>query len=180
MRAINYLWITILGAMIIGSGLFFGFRASDEKKAFFDVDKVYEQFDMKKELEAKMHKMEEYQNFFIDSLKFQIRALESKAISNPNDQHLQSQIQRLYEQFRLTANDFAERNQSVADQYNKQVLKQIIEKAKTYREQKGLSLFMGKSEGTDLIFYDETYDLTAEFIEYLNKNYSGGMIESEK
>lgn len=174
-------WITTTVVVLFGAvAAFFMLRGNGVGgQAFFDIDLVYDKFDMKKEMEMKMRKMDEYQNFFVDSLKFQIRALESKVIANPADKGLEEQLQRLYEQFRLTTEDFSKRNQGVADQYNKQVLSHIIDRAETYRKDQGLDLFMGRSKGTDLIFYDEKMDRTEAFLEYLNKTFAEGAIQKD-
>ncbi|MBI1223481.1 MAG: hypothetical protein GC180_12835 [Bacteroidetes bacterium] len=153
-----------------------GFFGGKEHAAFFNADKVYKEYEMKKELEAKMQKMSEYQTFMIDSLKFKIRSVEQKAMSNPKDQSIQDQLGLLYEQFNLTAREFKERNDGVSSQYNKMVLDQIRQKAKEFRMKKNLPYFIGQGENTDLVFYDDAHDLSDEFILFLNESYSGGKI----
>lgn len=176
----NKYWLWVIAGLVLVSftfSCFNFFRPSGGKVAFFNVDRVYNEFDMKKELEGKMRKMDEFQNFMIDSLKFQIRSLESKAIASPGDKKLENQLGMLYEQFRLTAKEFTERNEGMSSQYNKMVLAQIHEKAKEYRIKRGFSYFFGQSENTDLIFYDEALDVSDDFIKYMNESYSGGAIK---
>ena len=162
-----------ISALIIGIP---GFFSHQESPAFFNADKVYNEYEMKKELEAKMQKMDEYQTFMIDSLKFQIRSMEQKAIAEPQNQGFQDQLKMLYDQFNFTAREFKERNEGISAQYNKMVLDQIRQKAKEFRMKRGLPYFIGQGESTDLIFYDEAHDLSDEFILFLNESYSGAAV----
>jgi len=166
----------LLGIAVVGSlvmSTYAMLNSSNQRVAFFDIDKVYDEFDMKKELEAKMRKMDEYQGFMIDSLKFQIRAAESVAVSNPNDKNAQNQLNLLYQQFQNISKEFSERNEGVAGQYNKMVLTQIHAKAKEFSKKKGFQYLIGQSESTDLIFYEEGLDVSEEFTRFLNETYAG-------
>lgn len=165
--------IAFIAICSLGLSIYLVTSRQNESVAFFDIDKVYEGFDMKKELESKMRKMDEYQNFMLDSLKFQIRAAESKAVASPNDQGLQNQLNLLYQQFRNVSQEFNERNEGIAGQYNKMVLTQIHAKAKDFCRQNGYGYLIGQSASTDLIFYEDKMDVSDDLILYLNKNYSG-------
>lgn len=165
-------WIGILVLLtVISAGGFLFWKYALPKRGFVNVDKVYEKFTMKTELEKKMQQMEEYQSFYVDSMKLQIRSIEAQLISQPEDKALESKLQQMYQQFQLLSKDFQERNNKVSEQYNKQVLDKIRAAMAVYRQEKNLESLIGKSESTDLIYYEDALDHTESFIEHLNANY---------
>lgn len=146
---------------------------SPKKMAWFDIDKVYNEFLMKKDLEKKVTTLENARQFYLDSLKYQIKALENSLIAGPGNKTGETALGRLYDQYEQTEEEFYRSRESTVKQYNTQVLNNIREMGKKYAAEKGLEVFAGISTGSDLIFCKEGTDRTTELIEYLNSNYKG-------
>lgn len=164
----------VIGVTVsVGMSLASLLRSNDAKIAYFDIDKVYEGYQMKKDLESKVKGIEGKQQFFLDSLKYQVRAMENRLISNPGDKEGESILSNLYQQYSQVSKDFDESKIAVVKQYNNQVLNNIRERGKTFSEEHGWTVFLGISAKNDLTFADKGLEQTDEFLKYLNENYSG-------
>lgn len=153
----------------------FGMQKMDEKvTVYVNVQKIYDDFQLKKELESKLTNVQQARKTVLDSLELKLKILSGK-IENAakRDTEKENYFVELREQYLMKKKQFEEDNQAMTSQYSQQIMKQLNEYTQEYGKQKGYTFILGAEGSGGIMYASEKMDVTAEVLEYVNSRYKG-------
>lgn len=155
--------------MCVATGvLVYWLIANQQKKvAVIDAIKLFDEFNMKKELEEIAKKQLQTESRQLDSITNQLQI--ARRLNNNND----SLKLLAYECNRIKAkldNDYAQSNSEI----NTQVWKRLNPLLDEYGKKKNLHLIIGANGMGSVLYTDSYFDLTNDAIPYINKRYAEG------
>ncbi len=137
-----------------------------KKVGVIDAVKLFDQFHMKKEMEAK-------EKVKLEGIKKQLDSVESLvriAQASKNEEEVKKQAYA-YGYFKAQLEkQFKQGNQEI----NEQVWKRLNPMMDEYGKSKGLHLIIGANGMGSVLYNDEHFDLTPDAIKYVNKKYEEG------
>jgi len=152
----------------------FSDSALNKKIAWININKVYSEFTLKKELETKFNATQAARKKITDSLELELRIL-SKQIQQEGEKAKDKvSLFEAKRGFYLNKkNEFDSDNEQTKKNFNEQILKQITQYVKDYGKEKGYTMVFG-AEGSGAIMYaKDAIEITEETIIYLNQKYAG-------
>lgn len=141
-----------------------------EKTAFIRLEKVYEDFSMKKDLEKKFKGVEEKRKSILDSLELNLTLLYQHVSKQPTKE-LVNNYETMKETYFVKKQQFDEDNQKVMEQYHKQIIDKINDYASSYGKNHGYQYIYGTDGSGSLMYSNENNDVTGDFLNYINNNY---------
>lgn len=166
--------IAFIAITFIAIGLFIFYRYPKEKTAYVDINKIFSEFTLKKELEVQLIKVKESRKMIIDSLEFDLKLL-SKQIQSENqvnkDRVALFEVKR--EEYIQKKEQFEEDTDAVAKQYDKQIISQMNQYVKDYGNKNGFTYIFGADGSGFLMFSAEQKNITEEVKKYINDRYKG-------
>lgn len=165
----------ILIAALAGAGIYQ--YMNKPKIAYVQLEKVYNSFDLKKQLEKKLETVLNSRKNILDSM--EIRLKSSGAVIDGMTQNNKERSARI-EQFGLLQQDylmkkklFDEDNQRTVQNYDQQTWEQINQFVKDYGKEKNYDFIIGGNGSGNLMFAKEAFDITEEVTAYLNERNKG-------
>lgn len=152
------------------------FQANIPKTAYVEIGEVYNAFELKKELEEDIKRVHQTRTYILDSLEIQLNAMAAK-IEN-SGKSISDQELKLFEEARndyfRKQKTFTEDGESVSEQYNDRIWKQLNQYIKDYGDEKGYTYIFGADGSGALMFAADPVNVTKEVTEYVNLKYKGG------
>lgn len=166
--------IAFIAITFVAIGFFIFYKSSGEKTAYVDINKIFAEFTLKKELEVQLIKVKESRKSIIDSLEFGLKLL-SKQIQSENqvnkDKVALFEVKR--EEYVQKKKQFEEDTDAVAKQYDKQIISQMNQYVKDYGNKNGYTYIFGADGSGFLMFSAEQKNITEEVKKYINDRYKG-------
>ncbi|MGN6569631.1 MAG: OmpH family outer membrane protein [Flavipsychrobacter sp.] len=151
---------------LLSSGLVYVLLNNQNRKtAVVDAIKLFNQYNMKKELEAKEKIRLEGMSKVLDSMTNQIKL----AQASKNDQA----AQYLFNRFNLLKQQLRDEYNQSNQLINQEVWKRLNPLIEEFGKKKKLHLIIGANGMGSVLYNDEYYDLTPELVNYVNKQYEG-------
>lgn len=142
-----------------------------EKIAYINTSEVYDEFQLKKDLEAKLKTITQTRKAIADSLKLNLQmfanSVDKKSAESINKFNL------MREQYLQKENQFKEDNENLAQSYREQIWKQLNQYVNDYGKAHGYSFIHGASGNGSLMYAQDKFEITKELIEYANEKYKG-------
>lgn len=141
---------------------------------YINLSDVYNSFEMKKELEKKITKIQDTRQAIIDSLKMDLLSL-SRAVENNHSKskELTNSLQYKQKEFLSKQREFEETNETMINEYNNQIWKQINEYVNTYRKENKIDFIYGADGSGVLMAAEEKWNISKDVSDYINKKYQG-------
>lgn len=160
--------------LILIGFLYVGITSTKEKTAYVNISEVYNEFDMKKELENKIIGVQTQRKQVMDSLELalQLKSNQLTAVTKISVEERQTfeLMQRNY----ITQRDqFAAENERVTQEFKNQIFTRLNEYAKEYGEEEGYDYLFGTSGQGSIMYAQQKHDITKEVIKYINEKYKG-------
>ena len=135
-----------------------------QKIGFIENVKVFEEFEMKKDYDAKIQA----------NLKSEIKILDSlQILSN------KMEIQGNLELFKSVTQEYYQKQeqynqlfQNLSSKYTQEVNSRLNEYIKDFSNEKDFDIILGSGGEGNVMFTKEKYNITDELIKYINKKYS--------
>lgn len=144
------------------------------KTAFVDINKIYNDFTLKKELEVKYNTVSEKRQSILDSLKMTLTLLSKKIDPDAKKQTKElDQFNYMKQEYLLKERKFTEENQTLSNQYSQQVFNQINQYVQDYGKEHGYTYIFGANSSGSLMFANNEKDITIEVTLYVNNKYQG-------
>lgn len=172
--------ITIAVAVILAVSLSAGVNyaiissSGEQKPVWLDLNRLYNGFEMKRELEAKFTTVQQARKKITDSLEFELRVL-SKQLQEEGTTAKDkiSLFEAKREMFINTKNEFDAENEQTQKTYNEQILTQLNQYVRDLGKEKGYNIILA-AEGSGAVMYGkEELEITDEAIVFLNQKYKG-------
>jgi len=156
----------ILISAISGYIVFSLVESLNKKTAVADAVQLFNEYDMKKELEGKEKVHLQVMSNQLDSISNQLRV--AQALKN------EAEIKRLGEGYNYLKarlqNEYTQSNQQI----NEAVWKRLNPILQEYGKKKKLHLMIGANGMGTVLYNDDYYDITKDLIKYVNKRYQEG------
>ncbi|MCH8903120.1 MAG: OmpH family outer membrane protein [Bacteroidetes bacterium] len=140
---------------------------------YVNINKVFNDFQMKKELEAQLTSTQQSRKLILDSLEIQLRLMSSEIESGNTDEDLQHRYKSYGREYMLKSEKFQEDNQIQTSQYDQQIWSQMNQYIEDYRKAHNYKFILGANGEGVLMAADKEYDITDKIIEYVNERYNG-------
>lgn len=172
---ISYRTLLIIIMLLITSFLFSAFYIKkSEKIAYLKNTELYNNFELKKELEQKLLVVQNARKSILDSLMLQLKITSQQVDYNKGKDQSEVQLfQRQKQSFLIKEKEFDEDNKRLAEQYSQQIWKQINQYISDYGKENGYAFIYGASGDGSIMFAEDRYDITKDFTEYINNKYKG-------
>ena len=135
---------------------------------------VYNNFEMKKELEARMTVTQQQRKSILDSLGLKIEMLKQTYYMNGSSDTTTANVIRGMQQELYTRQQmFTEDNERMMQQYEEQIWKQLNQYAQDYGKEKGYTILFGANGDGGIMYADQAVNVTEELKMYVNEKYRG-------
>jgi len=160
-------------ALIISVSVLVLWMKKPTKIGYVNIETVYNDFQMKKELESKFQNVQSMRKNILDSLKLQLGLL-AKRIASPNDKENMQRFEMLRQEYLLKEETFMQDNQVTTEQYAAQIWKQLSQYVKQYGKDHSYTYVLGMETKGTVLYGNEAEDITNDVKQYINAQYQGG------
>ncbi|NHN27980.1 OmpH family outer membrane protein [Flavobacterium jejuense] len=155
---INSVLIILLTGFIL-----YKFSNSSEKIVYVDNNKLFEEFRMTKEMKKIGEKEFNKKKANLDSLYLEIQR-----------EDLSKEIKEIMmKEFVSKRDDFDQFNQSFAIEESEKIWLRIASYSKEFSKENNYKIIVGSNDKRNVLFADESLDVTRKLLEYVNKKYAG-------
>lgn len=165
MREIKVLLICLL--MCVGTGVttYYAVKRQNKKIAVADAVRLFDQFNMKKEMEASAKVKLDMLNKQADSVGSLLQA--ARAV---HDEEAEKKFTYAYSYFRSSFDEeYTRSNREI----NEQVWKRLNPTVEEFGRKMQLHVIIGANGMGSVLYNDDYYDVTEELIKYVNARYEG-------
>lgn len=145
-----------------------------QKIVFVNIESVYDEFTMKKELESKFENVTSMRQQILDSLKLELNIL-SKSITSKDQVDRIKDFQLKRQEYALKEQNFTESTQQTNEQYKSQIWKQLSQYIMQFGKKNHYKYILGFENKSSILYGDEAEDVTKELSVYVNECYKGGV-----
>jgi len=159
-----------VGAIGIAAFVISVINYSNQKKvAWFDYNKVYNDCDLKKNLEKDLEKVVSARKSELDSLNLELTFLSNKVKEGLASGQELSDFEDLKNKYLQKSGRYEEENYRLKENYFTQIRQEINDKAKSYGEANGYDYIFSAVGDGSLMFASEGDDITNDILKYVNK-----------
>ncbi len=150
----------------------------EPKTAYVELNMIYNDFQMKKELEAKLTNVQQTRKTILDSLELRLKVLSAqlRGMAQQDKKVMAEQAGRfeaLREEYFTKQKMFSEDNDRTTGQYSEQIWKQINQYVKDYGKENGYAYIFGADGSGALMYGTEKENITDKLKAYVNERYQG-------
>ncbi|MFT5790938.1 MAG: outer membrane protein [Saprospiraceae bacterium] len=161
--------ITLVSITMVGTILSY---LNTPKIGYVQINEVYNEFRLKKELEGKLSTVQIARKGILDSLGMKIEML-SRELTTKKDVSKRSKLDNLKHEYLLKEQKLAEDNELLTGQYQEQIWNQLNQYTKEYSNKHDYDLLLGANGSGTLLGAKETIDATEDLIKFVNNRYEG-------
>jgi len=143
------------------------------KTAFVDIKKVFNSFQMKKELEEKYKQTERSRDKILDTMMFKLQILSKQIKENKENKELAAAFDVRREEYLKAKRQFAEDNGALSQKYDGQIFEQITQYVMEYGKKNNYDFIYGTDGNGNLMFASDKHNVSDEVIVYINNKYKG-------
>lgn len=143
-----------------------------QKIVFVNIETVYDDFLLKKELEAKFDNVANLRQQILDSLKLELNIF-SKTITSNKDVDKIQMYQQKRQEYALKEQNYLENTELTNEQYKNQIWKQLSQYIKKFGKKNNYQYILGFENKSAILYGDEAEDVTKDVSDYVNKSYKG-------
>ncbi len=143
------------------------------KTGFVEIKELYNNFNLKKELEKKFMEVKNARQKIMDSLLLDIKFTENKLKSDKKNNQVMVEFQNKKDFFLQKKQSFEEDNLKLSQQYDAEILSQLNQYVRNYGGEHHFEYIFGTDGNGFLMYAEESKNITKEMVEYINKNYQG-------
>ncbi|MGD1847898.1 MAG: OmpH family outer membrane protein [Salibacteraceae bacterium] len=158
---------------LLGATLFLG-ACSDPKTGYVDNVALYNQFELKQELEGRYLAYKQQTEKELDSIKVELKAL-ATTLDNSEDKAPEQvrEFNRIRQQFLERQNRIQQEEEELSNAYTEQVWEHLNTYLREYGEENEFAYILGGSGQGNIMYSSEQNDMTNELVDYVNKKYRG-------
>lgn len=147
-------------------------ESKKDKTAFIRLEKVYEDFQLKKDLEAKFKYVESKRKSMLDSLELELKLLYQRISQEKSaNKGILENYEAKKETYFVRKQQYSEDNQKLMDQYHSQIISRIGDYSSTFGKLNGYAYIFGTESSGSVMYSKEDMDVTTEFLKFINNSY---------
>lgn len=163
----------VLAIIMVSVGISYIISKRD-KVAYIELNKVFEKFEFKNELEKKLLKTNELRKEKLDSLEFELNVLSKQLqAEKTKDSEKIGLFQAKRDYYFQKKQEFEEDNSALVNQYDAQILKQLTQYVNDFGKENDYSYILGADGNGTIMYGKEKNNITDEVINYINSKYKG-------
>jgi outer membrane protein len=149
-----------------------------KKTVYIEIEKVFNEFEMKKEMGEKYKAVTTERKKILDSLSFDLNIM-SDALKKENVEKgkvVQSKLiafQAMREDFLRRKEQDEAGNLALTNQYDAQILERMNQYIKEYGVTKDYNIILGANASGSIMYCRENLNISNEVVIYINKKYKG-------
>jgi len=174
-KNIKVVVITLLVLSVFVLNYFLIMNSLNKKNSWINLNKVYNEFLLTKDLDKKLKVVQNEGKKITDSLELQLKVFVKQfEVLSDNQKDQQSQIFELKRQeYLVKKQEFEDDNSQLQSDYNQQILTQINQYVKDYAIEKNYDFIFG-AEGTGVLMYaKDGNEITEDVLKFINSKYKG-------
>lgn len=171
MKTLNYVsFVLALAGISFAAWLYL----SQPKTGYVELDKVFDAFELKKELEADLEKIGKIKLGQVDSLKLVMERMQrNMSASGKKDAESIKQYQKEAYEVAYKKQQTEENIEILKQEYNDRIWKQLNQYVKDYGHENKYEFLFGASGSGSIMYSKKENNMTDEVIIYVNKRYQG-------
>ena len=173
----KYLLWMVLGCMLLSIGalaLTILNTSESSNTGYVSIQKLYDGFEMKNEMESDYKNIESRRKTIIDSLKIESDYYyKQNLVNNKLSDKAKKKLLHLQNQIKIKEEQFADENMALSKSYTDQVLKQLNQYVYDYGQENGYRYILGANNSGTIMYANNSEDISTEVLEYINKRYKG-------
>lgn len=158
-------------SLAIGS-VFIVFNKSN-KVGYVIIQEIYNEFEMKKEMEGKYTTIKNTRKKILDSLQIDISILAKKIEFGKADETDRNNFEHKKVEFNKKMRMFEEDNSNLSQELDAQIIKQLNQYVTDYGKEKGYDIILGSTTDGSIMFGTDRFNCTNEVVSYINNKYKG-------
>jgi outer membrane protein len=163
---------------ICASSLFIYHKMLESKTAYVDIKKVFNSFQMKKELEKKYKQTENERNKVLDSLIVEINILakhlnEQKLTAVKIEREVEEQFEYKREKYLRLKKQFEADNAALSSKFDQEIVERMNQYIAEYGRNKNYDFIYGADGDGTIMYSNSKYDLSDQVSQFINNKYSG-------
>ncbi len=161
--------------VIVGAVFLFATGVQKTKKmAFVDNIRLFNEFNLKKEIEKEITITSTARKNKLDSMRLSLELFRKQIESTKTiNKDAVRNFETSKQQYLLKEEQMQEDNRAMARKGDEQVWKQLNEYVKEYGKQSGYEFLLGTNGEGNLMYANERNDVTSEVIKFVNEKYTG-------
>jgi outer membrane protein len=172
-------WIAISALVIALAGFIHSWVNADksvaiQKTGYIETTVVFDEFEMKKELQVKLQQDLQTKQYFIDSLMFVLQTMNNQLSSTPNpssaDIQKFQQVQNVYMQQKELFDSYSYEKTA---QFDAQIIDQMSQYVRDYGKKNGYDYIFGADGSGAIMYAPDAANITKDVIIYINATYQG-------
>lgn len=165
--------ILSVAAVVLATAVFTLVKCLQPKTGYVDLVMVYNEFNMKKELDTKLQDIQQKRKNIMDSLGMQLTLLGQKAELTQEGDSLRFLYTQQRNYYLTQQQQFEQDNNTTAQVYQDQIWKQINQYVSEYGKEHGYSYIFGGDGSGSVMYAENGNDLTEQMKVYVNSRYEG-------
>lgn len=163
---------TWLIPILIGVITFFAVMYFNQSKiGYVNLEKVFEEFEMKKELQKEFDNTVKDQQALIDSANIRLANLQAAWDQNRGNTQLSGSIAATYQMNERIVNAAQDKIEKLTFEFDTKIQTQLKQYLSDFGKSEGHSLLLGVMNDGTVLHGSEQADLTSKAIEYVNNRY---------
>lgn len=166
--------ISLLSLMLMATLVVLIFKPGQEKTGYVELNKLFAEFKLKKELENQLQKIRTSRKNITDSLEYDLKVMARQIqAEGQKDKARINEFEVKRERYLEKKKQFEDDNAAVGKQYDDQIIGQMNQYVKDYGNKYGYTYIFGADGSGFLMFSIEKKNITEEVKEYINERYKG-------
>lgn len=162
-----------VGSVIVGLTIVAYFSFTQRANtAYVNLSEIYNDFEMKKELEKQLENVHQKRKFFLDSLGANIQAM-MPTVEKTNDPGIQLKLEQSQREYMIRQKQFEEDNANTTQMYQEQIWKQINQYINDYGETHDFEYILGADGSGSVMYARKANNITEDVKKYINEKYKG-------
>lgn len=172
-KILTYISIVTISVLISLLVSFILFQKKEKPTGYIELGKVYDEFELSKNLNAQFQTTATERKNYLDSLEFQVKNMYNQVSRNSEDKKLVETFELAQRQYLYQKEQIESAVSKLEEQYNEQIWTQLNEYIKQYGKEKGYAYIFGAEGSGTLMYANEGKNVTQEMINYINDKYQG-------
>lgn len=166
--------ITCVGLLAVMNFLQDYFGVSEKKSGYVEIPLLFEQFEMKQELQQKMEVDLKDKRILLDSLMFQLQTINNELDSqeDPAEKDIRKfqNLQQYYLQQKQTVEAYSIEQ---TEKYDQQILDQLNQYVKDFGDKYEYEYVFGVNNNGTIMYAKQPNNITEEVVTFINARYQG-------
>ena len=170
-KLLNLIFLGITGIIITGILCLFYTRP---KEGYIEIAKVYNDFQLKKELDIKLKNIQQARIAILDSLEREINIMSTRLKADDGSTKVHADmIEAMKQDYLQKREQFTQDNQVMTTDYVEQIMNQLNQYIRDYGKANKYTFIHGTEGNGSIMYAEEARNISNEVLEYINQRYTG-------